>query len=734
MGKSDINYYLLLIFLLLIFLNNEGHCQIIPLNGTRSLSEETKNFVISIIGGNESNETKDFLANLTINNIGISKAQKVSSDIFYTDKNVTFKAKMLSSNGDNSAIFQQFYGASYKNKGLKDKEYRMNYSLMENVYTSDSISMENKNNDTDNLIIDCEYKIYSPISRFTAIPYTTQYTNIQFYLTKIFGMDQEKSIFVINNYTNSNNNTKINDIYIDNKPSNFPDKFDNYYVIKSFANPKGYLFAKSSNVYYLLEIVFEKSPYKGDIAFNCLSYGEITNINNYYNASVYEDKIYISTENGIHFYSINNNLTYIDTIGNSSNYISIAVVDDYLFGIQKKAGLTIFNLRNKGSEYLKQFPHSKLKSIEYYVNPFYGYKFLGLLIDRDDCIGKTSTTSNEFFIELYLPSSNIQKPKINKIFTQNNNGVNQIMALDFFYLYFYDSNNKNIIVIRKGLFNSIPSVSYVLPTKHHFESSSLLVPFKNTTLGFMHPALTSENLLVYPKIFSFRNHYMDCTIKEGGYYTLVFLQKTDACESSIKDKTKEYYCYRQLKYQAQVFGDYSNSRNKWIRIGVCLGILVIILCVGFWVYKYNKGFSENRLKLIHINKDDKRKLYMDDSQDPPLEQNILNYKNSEEIINEQKGENRETEEQTVLNENDNYQIPEGNIIKKIKSNGSTKREEEDIVYKISHTKNKNNKKRLAPLKPIESQILSINRPINNNEEKVKITDNENNNFKKIPEK
>ena len=58
----------------------------------------------------------------------------------------------------------------------------------------------------------------------------------------------------------------------------------------------------------------------------------------------------------------------------------------------------------------------------------------------------------------------------------------------------------------------------------------------------------------------------------------------------------------------------------------------------FWIYKYNKGFSDNRLKLIRINKDDKQRLYMGNNQDPFLEHNKLDYKNNEESDNAQKEE------------------------------------------------------------------------------------------------
>ena len=104
----------------------------------------------------------------------------------------------------------------------------MTYSLMENVYTSNnSITEQNKENDTGDLKLECDYKIYSPISKFKAVQYTTQYINIQFYLTKIFGMDQENVIYLINNYTNSSNNSNINKIII-NRTETFPETFTTF--------------------------------------------------------------------------------------------------------------------------------------------------------------------------------------------------------------------------------------------------------------------------------------------------------------------------------------------------------------------------------------------------------------------------------------------------------------------------------------------------------------------------
>ena len=712
MKNCRLNYLSFSFLFIVIFLVSGNSSQIISLVGTSKLTTDTQNFV------NANN----------LKSLGISKVQKTASENFYSDKNVTFITQMLSSNGDISASFQKFQGAIYKKKVLKTSDYRMTYSLMGNVFSSSPISDYQKAElGSKNVMIDCDYRIYSPLSKFEAVRFTPQYKNIKFYLTKIFGVDESNKLVLINNYTNSSQNPYIEDITT-NAQADFLNSYEDYHVVKSVTDSKGYLLIKqTNNKYCILEIIFKDSPHKGDITLYIIVCKEINTISTYYNATVNGDNIYISSNNGIEIYSIKT-LNYIGKVDNSDGWISIVMVGDYLFGILKNFGLKIYRYWNGMYLSMSTFRHPKLKTMEYYINPFYGYKFLGLLVDRTDYIGMTNITDgNEFFIELYLPANDVSSPKINKIYTQSDNAVNQMIAMDYFYLYFYDANKKEIILIRRGLFNSIPSVSYILPTYAHFRENSILVPIQNTTTGYMGPAVVTENLFIYPLSFSFRNHYMECTMKEGGLYTLVFIQKTDACQNSITEKVKEYYCYRQIKYNFQIYGDYSDPRNKWIGIGIGIGVLIIIVAIVFWIYKYNKGFSNNRLRLVRIDKDDRKKLYMEDSEDFNFAQKPLK---EEKDYDENENHNEirvDTQDQSEMKKKkDDYLATEENM-KRIQY-GEIQEKEEGIIYKINNQPNRNRKK-LAPIKHIEGNLLVINRVTNHNEDTIRISNNENDNLK-----
>ena len=94
---------------LLLFLINNHNSQLISLIGNLQLSNETQNLV----------------NNYQISPLGLSKVQKTSSEKFLSDKNVTFIAKMLSSNGDIGVSFQKLQGIIYKNKIIHQKDYRI---------------------------------------------------------------------------------------------------------------------------------------------------------------------------------------------------------------------------------------------------------------------------------------------------------------------------------------------------------------------------------------------------------------------------------------------------------------------------------------------------------------------------------------------------------------------------------------------------------------------------------
>ena len=562
-------------------------------------------------------ETQTLLLNYPMTTIGNNVTERIQSELYSADANISFPIKMLSENGDTSVGIQELDAVMYDGEIVEKEKYKLTFSLFGETYSS--VPLKNYESTTDNkdYLFKCNYRIYSP-SYTVLINKTEQnFSKVKFFSKAIFGLNSDDhQLYLISNYTNKTNNIELSKILSPESVSKgIKTKFNDFNVIVDKAVAKSYLLTRDvDDIYCLSEIIFSKKKlYRADISVNTISCREISELGEtFYTASVCGSLIYItSTHKGIQIFTTST-LEYVNIVKGTEgkNIISLDVVGNFLFAIEEGVGMLLFHTVGSSFELQNTILHPKMKSVDFYVNPFYGYRFVGVLLDRHDNVEEPSMP-NDFFIEFYLPKDNMMQPKVNKIFTHESNHIEDYISYDNFYFYFNNGYQNEVIIIRKGMLNSIPAISYLITLPVFSDHSPMLVPNFNSTNTTILPAFYENNKLFFLNHLRFINHYLYCNVRREGPYSLIFHQLTDACESSLLSSLQERNCLKSVYYNLNILGKFQDDTNSTVGIVVLVIVVCVIIAIGVWVFKYTKGMQENRLKLVKIDKNDRKKLYLE---------------------------------------------------------------------------------------------------------------------------
>ena len=128
-------------------------------------------------------------------------------------------------------------------------------------------------------------------------------------------------------------------------------------------------------------------------------------------------------------------------------------------------------------------------------------------------------------------------------------------------------------------------------------------------------AVIKDNYLTTISEVYYAEQIFNCTIKRKASYALLLERYTDTCPELAKIDTKKdtsnSVCHRLSFYKLRCIGVFEHGRPK-IVVGIMIVILVIIAVVLFTVfYRYYNALSHNRFTLVEIDKNDRRKLYME---------------------------------------------------------------------------------------------------------------------------
>jgi hypothetical protein len=276
--------------------------------------------------------------------------------------------------------------------------------------------------------------------------------------------------------------------------------------------------------------------------------------NNVLDIKIYDNYIYYSLKDNksitrININDINDKINY-----NYSNiqkdFISFIICEETIYAIEENKGLLIFD-KETINDYFRLFKFTKAVKLDYFMNAFTGYKFIGLYLNNTDNI------NSDFFIEFIL--INEKYPELNKALLYPEKKkliINQILTFDYFFTYIYDNLSKQLIMIKRGSLNRVPFISFKLSLKNRINFgitigqtiNSFIFPIYHDNkihLGFL------EDQFYYILKGNFSNGNLICSFKNTGLFTLVFMQYSDFCVDFINDN-EDNYCKNLVTYRFSV--------------------------------------------------------------------------------------------------------------------------------------------------------------------------------------
>ena len=541
--------------------------QIVSLNGTKNISPEIK----------------QFLMKNKINKIGNIVNQKYKSNSIKVYNNTFFSFKIMTSNND-YGIGPNFFLRSYiNNNNIPLNKIELKYESENYVFNSKSLSDYEINNNNNNFNLNCTYLIKNPTFNYIFFSINNNYSKIQNAFNNFFGLFNN-NIYLINDY---NSNDKI---LLENNTKN---NINNFFILKDNKVHMFFLIVFFDNyIFSLFKINFDENK----------SFLNLTNILEQNNTNdkiafpinsvqIYNNILFISSYNkGIYVLDVLKNNTNI--INEKNNILSLIINDKSFYALQENKGILIYNKTN--FEITNLLEISNAFYLDFIINPFNGLKSIGVYINNKN----KKNNYDEFFIELILFDE--FKPNINKILTSSNIYVKSIINFDNIFTYILDSNNKKIIIIRRGLPNSINFITYVLPINidsNISENSNIfLTPYydiynkydKKIYISFIY----DNKIFVYNKL-NFHHDELKCNIKDSGFYSFYFSQEVDTCTNSLNyisgltlsnlNNTNFRYCNKYTIYNIRVI-DGLDQYFLFLIIFFSFISIVFILIVIFLIY------------------------------------------------------------------------------------------------------------------------------------------------------
>lgn len=305
-----------------------------------------------------------------------------------------------------------------------------------------------------------------------------------------------------------------------------------------------------------------------------------------------------------------NNITLINI-----NVLDMTINEFTIYLIIEKKGLFIINLENFqiSEEFRYENPH--FYKLEFFNNVFLGNKFIGLYAENPD------SSSQELYVELLIDEE--MNPSANKVFTsQNFFGKGKATSYDDLFTLILNIKEKKIILIRKGMLNSIPFMTHILDIssyiKFELENTEFVSLFDSSNKKVFYSLYNMD--LIIPFNITFTDEFINCKFSESGKYEMNFIQKSEICRESINSNKAYSFCERNLKYSIEVVGPPSSDVQQ-ILLGVLIALSIIL--VGLIIFTVVKTDGCKNIKYFKIIKTAqiRERLYYDAGQDINIEGN-----------------------------------------------------------------------------------------------------------------
>ena len=552
----------ILLFLIFIIIKNIYN-QIVSLNGKKNISPENFNFI-------ERNK---------IIKIGNVINQKFDSTSIKVYNNMFFSFKILTNNND-FGIGPNFFLRTYiNNKNIPLNQIKIKYLAEKYVFNSKSLNDYEFFNDDFDYNLNCTYLIKNPTFNFNVFYLNNNYSKIENAFQNFFALFDNK-IYLINDYKNDK-------ILIEN--------INNFFVLKDKKSHVFFLIVfYNNNNFSLFKINFDENKF----FLNLTKIFEFFNKNIQFpinNVQIYNYILFICSYNkGIFILDVIKNNTKI--INENENFLSLIVNEKTFYALQEKKGILIYNKTN--FELYKTLNISNAFYLDFIINPFNGIKYIGIYINNKNY--------EEFFIELVLFDE--FNPNVNKILTNFNVFIKSIVNFDNIFTYLLDSNNKKLIIIRRGLPNSINFLTYVIPININISENVFLTFYYNNNKydKKIYISFINDNKIYVFNKLNFHHDELKCNIKNSGFYSFYFSQEVDSCSNSLNylstisdlNNNNFKYCNKYTIYNISVI----NGLDRYLLFLIIFYSLISIFLFLIIIFiVYIDATKRRKLKMIIKN-------------------------------------------------------------------------------------------------------------------------------------
>lgn len=581
--------FLILLSLVLLQFKNTFSSDSIPATTSYNILSLNSNSYISPY-------TQSFMQSGSFTN-GMISSSTFSTNFIRGDMNLPVSALMVKYNGDIATDVLSF-GDFYKDGNYMSKQdYYVNYTYSDSTLHSLQQKSTYNRKLADQYKIGCNYVAKVPKVNGKSSS-DMSFTKIQSYSIATFAILKESLGIKLLTYLNDTLNYTQLDEYLDSNSVSYGFSQTNYtdiWVINQEYYDYSMLAVQdlqgSINFYNITNQDNRKISlsYFTSMKYSDYNSTSITKI------GIYGENILIGTkDNGFMA------LTNIASTGLASSFVmwqnkfsltlsnnKTVVVNDFvvnqksIYLICEDLGMVILDLTNNfliKSTYL----HPSMTQIDFINNPYLGSKFVGVGLNNANNI-------YEFFIEFLIDDE--FNPLVNKVFTSDSLvGYDSFKTTDLFYTYIFNKITQSIIIIRRGMINTIPSEFYNiyigdLLAQNAFEYGyNPLITLYDFSNAYIFPAIVTNGLFLINSI-TMNYDNLICNFKDGGLYNVTMTLKGEVCAKSLNSGYLYTSCDKIINVSFMIYGDSSQEVIGIIAGVVCVCGFLFIGIIAFLVVK-----------------------------------------------------------------------------------------------------------------------------------------------------
>lgn len=548
--------------------------------------------------------------------IGSSKLTSVKMDRINVDMNRSISISIPYENGDTAT--EQFEYLMIRKDGslLKANNIMMNYQKNNQTISSIGYDYLSKNNKSKDVVVNCNFTLtnfsYNVINSSTLNDFftTDDITKIDQYNYFTFILKSSK-LYTIS-YSNVSKTIVINQVEaIDDTNEKLSEKIiDNFFLIYNTQLNVTILAVVINNSSNKKDIILYKISNEEENSENIIQYiyvGKLDNVSGEYRINkimMYNRNVIIAIQyQGLKVLAFQNNNGFNEQVilDSPTNIIDFVINNSTIYAIGENKGMYVIDLKSSSSKKIF-YRHSHLKNIDIFINPFTGYKYIGVLTEMQK-------DNEEFFIEFYIKNETVLR--LHKIYTsQKKRNVISFIRTDNFFSYFLDTSSNSILLLRRGMLNSIPFISYNISSIS--DTITNIFPVYNSTskMNVLSYTTNSYNHIFHLSNLTLPKHYMNCNFTKSGLYLMRLIHFTDSCGASLNGDKEYNICQKMLDFNFWIVGD---IKGKTVSITVIFILCVFgVLLIGIFITLIitTKCFKQNKLKVnIGINIENRKLLY-----------------------------------------------------------------------------------------------------------------------------